>query len=80
MDDAVDPRWRKSTRSSGNGGACVEVGTAWRKASYSGNGGGDCVEAGNVPGGVLVRDTTDRDGAVLSIPAGAWKRFTAALQ
>jgi hypothetical protein len=27
-----------------------------------------------------VRDTTDRDGAVLSIPAEAWKIFTAALQ
>lgn len=26
MEDKVDPRWRKSTRSSGNGGACVEVG------------------------------------------------------
>jgi Domain of unknown function (DUF397) len=80
MDDTVDPRWRKSTRSSGNGGACVEVGTSWRKASYSSNGGDSCVEAGSVAGGVLVRDTTDRDGSVLSITAGAWKRFTAALQ
>jgi hypothetical protein len=26
MEDTVDPRWRKSTRSSGNGGACIEVG------------------------------------------------------
>lgn len=26
MEDTIDPRWRKSTRSSGNGGACVEVG------------------------------------------------------
>jgi hypothetical protein len=30
MEDTVDPRWRKSTRSSGNGGACVEVGTSAR--------------------------------------------------
>ena len=52
----------------------------WRKASYSGNGGGSCVEAGNYPGGVLVRDTTDRDGAVLSISAEAWQRFTDALR
>ena len=65
----------------GGGGAMEEpLDPRWRKASYSGNGGGSCVEAGNVAGGVLVRDTTDRDGAVLSIPAGAWKRFTAALQ
>jgi transcriptional regulator with XRE-family HTH domain len=62
------------------GGSCVEVGTAWRKASYSSNGGDSCVEAGNAADGVLVRDTTDRDGAALSIPSGAWKRFTAALQ
>ena len=52
----------------------------WRKASYSSNGGGSCVEAGNFPGAILVRDTTDRDGAVLSIPAEAWQTFTAALQ
>jgi hypothetical protein len=26
MEDTVDPKWRKSTKSSGNGGACVEVG------------------------------------------------------
>ncbi|RKR91520.1 uncharacterized protein DUF397 [Micromonospora pisi] len=25
MDDLTGARWRKSTRSSGNGGACVEV-------------------------------------------------------
>jgi hypothetical protein len=30
MEDTIDPRWRKSTRSSGNGGACVEVGTSPR--------------------------------------------------
>ena len=56
------------------------VGPRWRKASYSSNGGDNCVEAGNVPGGVLVRDTTDRDGAVLSIQADAWQRFTDGLK
>jgi hypothetical protein len=29
---------------------------------------------------VLVRDTTDRDGAMLSVPAGAWARFTDTLK
>jgi hypothetical protein len=48
----------------------------WRKASYSGNGGGSCVEAGTCLDGVLVRDTTDRDGTMLSITAVAWQRFT----
>ncbi len=52
----------------------------WRKASYSSNGGGSCVEAGNFPGGVLVRDTTDRDGTVLNISAEAWQRFTDSLR
>jgi Domain of unknown function (DUF397) len=80
MEEPVDLFWRKASYSSNGGDSCVEVGTAWRKATYSGNGGDSCGEAGNVPGGVLVRDTTDRDGAVLSIPAEAWQMFTAALQ
>jgi hypothetical protein len=29
-----------------------------------------------VAGHILVRDTTDRDGVVLSISADAWRRFT----
>ncbi|GAB3983389.1 hypothetical protein GCM10029978_089920 [Actinoallomurus acanthiterrae] len=39
----MDVNWRKSTRSSGNGGACVEVAT-WRKSARSGGNGGNCVE------------------------------------
>jgi Domain of unknown function (DUF397) len=31
-------------------------------------------------GGVLVRDTTNRDGGTLTFSAEAWKRFTAALR
>ena len=51
----------------------------WRKSSYSANGGQDCVEAGNVPGLVLVRDTKDREGALLAFSAGAWASFTGAI-
>jgi hypothetical protein len=29
---------------------------------------------------VTVRDTTDRDGVTLTVPAGAWRAFTAALK
>lgn len=47
----------------------------WRKSSYSGTGGGDCVEAADVEGRVLVRDTTNRAGVVLSISLNAWRRF-----
>jgi hypothetical protein len=43
----------------------------WRKASYSGNGGGSCVEVGHAMRVVLVRDTTNRAGAVLTVSADA---------
>ena len=49
----------------------------WRKSSYSGNNGGACVEVGNAARGVVVRDTTDRAGAVLAVPAGAWRALLA---
>jgi hypothetical protein len=64
--------WRKSTYSGNNGGDCIEVGT-WRKSSHSGNNGGNCVEVGSAQVGVMVRDTTDRAGAVLSVSVGAWQ-------
>jgi Domain of unknown function (DUF397) len=52
----------------------------WRKSSYSTGNGGQCVETGHVPGAVLVRDTTDRDGMTLSIPAAAWTTFLGTLR
>jgi len=52
----------------------------WRKSSYSGTNGGDCVEAADMRGHVLVRDTTDRGGVVLSISPDAWLRFTGTLR
>ena len=52
----------------------------WRKSSYSGTNGGDCVEAADLDGSILVRDTTDRGGVVLSISPDAWRRFTATLR
>jgi hypothetical protein len=52
----------------------------WRKSSYSDGNGGDCVETASGDGEILVRDTTDRDGATLSVPARAWQRFTATLR
>ncbi len=51
----------------------------WRKSSYSGNGGQDCVEVA-ANRSVLVRDTTDRDGATLNISPEAWTSFTASLK
>lgn len=55
-------------------------GAAWRKSSYSGTNGGDCVEAADMNGRILVRDTTDRRGVVLSISPDEWSRFTGTLR
>ena len=67
-------QWRKSTRSAANG-CCVEV--AFRKSSHSTNNGA-CVEAATCPPGhVLVRDSKDPDGPVLSFSGAAWAAFLA---
>jgi hypothetical protein len=52
----------------------------WRKSSFSGGNGGQCVEAGSIPGAVLVRDTTNRDGGTLAFSAQAWKSFAATVK
>jgi hypothetical protein len=46
----------------------------WRKSSYSGDNGGACVEVASVQA-VLVRDTTDRNGPLLSFTPDAWQSF-----
>jgi Domain of unknown function (DUF397) len=51
----------------------------WRVATYTG-GNGNCVEVADATRVVLVRDTKDRGGAMLSIPAGAWQAFTDGLK
>ena len=52
----------------------------WRKSSFSGGNGGQCVEAGSLPGAVLVRDTTNRDGGTLAFSARVWKAFAATIK
>ncbi len=54
--------------------------TAWRKTSYSSGNGGNCVEVGQATEAVAVRDTKDRDGATLDVPAEAWRAFTARIR
>ena len=71
--------WRTSTYSGSNGSNCVEVG-AWRKSTYSGGNGSNCVEVGETERAVLVRDTKDRAGAVLTFGPDAWRRFAAAIK
>lgn len=53
--------------------------STWRKSSYSGDNGGECVEVATA-GAVLVRDTTDRDGTVLTFPGDTWRIFTATIK
>jgi hypothetical protein len=47
----------------------------WRKSSYSADGGGACVEVASADA-VLVRDTTDRHGPMLTFTAAVWQAFT----
>ena len=48
----------------------------WRKSTRSSSNQGDCVEvAENLPGRVLVRDSKDRPGPVLSFGPVAWRAF-----
>ncbi|TDC32651.1 DUF397 domain-containing protein [Micromonospora sp. KC213] len=51
---------------------------AWHVSTRSGSGGGNCVEAGPVlddTGRVAVRDSKDRDGAVLLFDVNGWSSF-----
>ena len=51
----------------------------WRKSSHSGDNGGACVEVATASA-VLVRDTTDRTGPVITFTPTAWRAFTATLK
>lgn len=56
--------WRKSSRSGGNGGQCVEV------ALPRAGGEGAC----------LVRDSKDREGPVLAFIMAEWRSFADAVK
>jgi len=51
----------------------------WRKSSRSGAA-GHCVEVANVPAAVLVRDSKDVTGPVLSFDAPDWSGFIAGVR
>lgn len=44
----------------------------WRKSSFSGSQ-ANCVEVGGSALGILVRDTTDRDGFTMPVTRRAWR-------
>ena len=52
---------------------------AWRVATYTG-GNGNCVEVADAASVVMVRDTKDREGGTLSVPADAWRAFTGTIK
>jgi len=52
----------------------------WRKSTYSDASGNACIEVATAPHGVAVRDTTNRAGVMLSVPAGAWTAFLATVR
>lgn len=69
--------WFKSTYSSDEGGACLEVAYDWRKSSYSASEGGACVEIAAHPAAVHVRDSKDIEGPTFTVAPTAWSAFAA---
>ncbi|MEE1745004.1 MULTISPECIES: DUF397 domain-containing protein [unclassified Streptomyces] len=67
--------WFKSSHSSDQGGACLEVAYDWHKSSYSSGQGGACVEVAAHPAAVHIRDSKVSDGPVLTVLPAAWTAF-----
>ncbi|WP_337959953.1 DUF397 domain-containing protein [Actinomadura madurae] len=74
--------WKKSSRSTDTGGACVEVASVipissapWKKSSKSDDTGGQCVEVADWRAAVAVRDSKDPDGPKLVFGPSAWQAF-----
>jgi hypothetical protein len=69
--------WRKSSRSGGAQGQCVEVAGTWRKSSRSSGGTqGECVEVAASAGQVVaMRDSKNPDGGVLCFTRSEWAAF-----
>ncbi|WP_327317042.1 DUF397 domain-containing protein [Streptomyces sp. NBC_01235] len=73
-------QWSKSTYSSDEGGACLEVALAWHKSTYSSDEGGQCLEVAPTPTTIHIRDSKNdlEDGPVLRVGPRAWVAFTSA--
>ncbi|MFJ2832534.1 DUF397 domain-containing protein [Streptomyces sp. NPDC087263] len=69
--------WFKSSYSSDEGGACLEVAYTWRKSSYSSDEGGQCVEVAACPHAIHIRDSKNpEDGPTFTASPEAWSAFT----
>jgi uncharacterized protein DUF397 len=49
----------------------------WFKSSYSNDTGGSCVEVANLTSQVGIRDSKNKQGPALVVPAGSWHEFVA---
>nr|WP_199809494.1 DUF397 domain-containing protein [Streptomyces sp. NRRL S-920] len=49
--------------------------SAWFKSSYSNDTGGNCVEIASLTEQVGIRDSKDKTGPALVVPADAWSSF-----
>ncbi|MGW0930053.1 DUF397 domain-containing protein [Streptomyces sp. NPDC002644] len=52
----------------------------WFKSSYSGGSGTECVECAVTEGGVVLRDSKQKDQERLSVTHGVWLAFVRALR
>ncbi|MEU8838894.1 DUF397 domain-containing protein [Streptomyces roseus] len=68
-------QWFKSSYSSGDGDACVEVALSWHKSTYSGSQGDSCVEVAACPEAVHIRDSKVTAGPELAVRPTAWAAF-----
>ncbi|MET8445428.1 DUF397 domain-containing protein [[Kitasatospora] papulosa] len=69
--------WFKSSYSSEQGGACLEVAYDWRKSSYSGDEGGACLEVATHPTAIHVRDSKNPEGPTFTVAPTTWSAFAA---
>jgi hypothetical protein len=55
----------------------TEPNSPWFKSSYSDGAGNNCVEVAVMEPGVGVRDSKDKQGPALVVPATGWSSFVA---
>ncbi|WP_030619889.1 DUF397 domain-containing protein [Streptomyces fulvoviolaceus] len=68
-------QWFKSSYSSEQGGACLEVAYSWFKSSYSSEQGGQCLEVATSPRTIHIRDSKHLAGPALAVTRDTWTAF-----
>jgi len=70
-------QWFKSSYSSEQGGACLEVAYSWFKSSYSSEQGGQCLEVATTPATIHIRDSKQSPGTAptLTVTPDTWTAF-----